>query len=477
VTGDVSGVAHDDDVSVTIVRHAPETAPEVAAVEPVSPTQASGRAVRRARPRSRGARTRWIRRGVAVAIVVLLVPVAWSYVGALRAPGTDSVGLRTVEWVRHHGGDGLVNTLERWWYTNNPPRVGGRPGAIKAHDIAGTAGLPTAPTPIPTMPATTLPPQAVHLPPPTQPVPTPAAAAEPGEGAWQPTGRLVAGFPAVYTTSVRPDAIHTSYYTGLMWIDTKLLKTVFVAGLQQPGGGPGPWGAQIPEDVRDRVVAAFNGGFQMIHARGGAYVDGNAVQPLRDGAASLVITTDGTATVGAWGRDAVMSPDIAAVRQNLELIVDAGQLNPELRENDTSAFGATVGNNVYVWRSGVGVDPNGALIYAGGPAMSVLSLAKTLQAAGAVRAMELDINSDWVSAYIYISSDPANPASPVRGEKLHENMSRSGDRYLQPSGPDFFVLLGDPKFPPPPAPTTLPPAALPTATTAPRATASTAPRR
>ena len=64
------------------------------------------------------------------------------------------------------------------------------------------------------------------------------------------------------------------------------------------------------------------------------------------------------------------------MRQNLELLVDNGQLNPELREDDTAAFGATLGNDVYVWRSGVGVTPNGALIYAGGPAMSVLSLAR-----------------------------------------------------------------------------------------------------
>ena len=67
------------------------------------------------------------------------------------------------------------------------------------------------------------------------------------------------------------------------------------------------------------------------------------------------------------------------MRQNLELLVDNGQLNPAVDENDTSVSGATLGNNVFVWRSGVGVDANGALIYAGGPAMSVLSVAKTLQ--------------------------------------------------------------------------------------------------
>ena len=74
-------------------------------------------------------------------------------------------------------------------------------------------------------------------------------------------------------------------------------------------------------------------------------------------------------------------------------------------------FGATLGNKALVWRSGVGVDANGALIYAGGPALSVLSLGPTLQNAGAVRAMELDINTDWVSAYTYVQRAP--PATPT----------------------------------------------------------------
>jgi hypothetical protein len=209
----------------------------------------------------------------------------------------------------------------------------------------------------------------------------------------------------------------------------------------------------IPEDQRGSLLAAFNSGFQMVHARGGAYLGGEMVVPLRDGGATLVIKSDGTAAVGVWGRDFQMGPDIAAARQNLELLVDNGQLNPELRENDTQAFGATVGNNVYVWRSGIGQLPSGALVYAAGPALSVMSLAKTLQAAGAVRAMELDINHDWVTGYLFSSPDPANPNAVV-GEKLHDGMSRDGTRYLTPGVVDFFALFANPRYPAPTTTTT-----------------------
>jgi hypothetical protein len=381
--------------------------------------------------------------------VVVEIPVAVTFVRAVTGAHNEPIFVTTVEWIRHHGGNGFVNTIENWWYTTlGAPKEGGRPDTIEAHGITGTTST-TAPV--------VLTPQLVRLPPPTTTVPTPASPAQPNEGVWTPAGRLVEGVPAIYTTFVRADSVHTSYLTALMWIDTKLLRTVYVAGRQTPGGGPGPWGGMIPEAERGNLIAAFNGAFQIQHARGGAFVDGRIAAPLRDGAASLVVKADGSAAVGQWGRDFVAGPDIVGVRQNLELLVDNGKLNPALREDDTSAFGPTVANSVYVWRSGIGVDVNGALIYAGGPAMSVVSLTKTLIAAGAVTAMELDINSDWVSAYIYNRSDPNNPTSPLKGEKLHPNMSRDGTRYFSAGNPDFFTLIASPRFTTPTTTSTIPP--------------------
>jgi hypothetical protein len=230
-----------------------------------------------------------------------------------------------------------------------------------------------------------------------------------------------------------------------MWLDTKLLRANYVVGTEQPGGnGPNPWNSQIPPDQRDIAIAGFNSGFKMDTANGGAYLDGQTMVPLRDGSASLVIKQDGSASVGVWGRDFTMSSDIKAVRQNLVLIVDNGQLNPQMQESDTSAFGATLGNNVYVWRSGVGVTADGALIYAGGPAMSIIALARTLQAAGAVRAMEMDINTDWVSAFTY-QPNLTVAGDPIEGVKLLSNMSHDGSQYLQQNSRDFFAFTADAK--------------------------------
>src|SRR5262249_62328871 len=97
----------------------------------------------------------------------------WSYVHALTAPGTDPLSARSVEWVRDHGGGGIVNRIEHWWYTNHPPPVGGRPehGLPRPANPGGEATgkhakvLNTPPPPAPPPPP--------HPPPPRTPPPSP----------------------------------------------------------------------------------------------------------------------------------------------------------------------------------------------------------------------------------------------------------------------------------------------------------------
>jgi hypothetical protein len=396
------------------------------------------RAKRKERRARRSPRHRFILRALALAAFLLVFQAGWSYVHALTAPGTDPWSARSVEWVRDHGGGGIVNRIEHWWYTNHPPPVGGRP----EHGLPRTKGpggeAVSKHTKAPATPVPIAPPAPPHLAPPGNipPFTTPL----PGEGVWSPTGRTVQGLPTVYTTFMRPDPVHTSLVTGVAWMDTKLLRGVFVPGLQEPGGGPNPWGSQVPQDQRAGLVAAFNSGFKMSGARGGYYTDGQMVKPLRDGAASLVILQDGTVNVGTWGRDFAMDPNIKTVRQNLDLMIDGGREVPGLDSDTNDKWGATLGNKVFVWRSAVGVDAQGGLIFVGGSGLNAKTLGDVLVRAGAVRAMELDINSQWVSYYTYDQIYPYDP-SAVQGHKLLPDMQRGEDRYLQPGERDFFAMF------------------------------------
>jgi hypothetical protein len=163
------------------------------------------------------------------------------------------------------------------------------------------------------------------------------------------------------------------------------------------------------------------------------------VRPLVAGKASLVFYRGGRVDVAQWGRDASAGPDVVAVRQNLVLLVDHGQPAPNLDQDSLSRWGWTVGNKTLVWRSGVGVDASGHLIYAGGNGLSVASLANVLMSAGAVRAMELDINSTWVD-FITFRDDPASPAN-TGAAKLLDDMRSAPDKYFRPASRDFVAVF------------------------------------
>jgi len=362
-------------------------------------------------------------------VVVALTPVWWSLGSALADPAIGpTVGTRFVEWVRDHGGDGMVRWVEDVWYSHHQPPKGGAPpkGAIPAPSRAGPGSSPGARS-VPHLP----------VPAPIQPFTDPPVA---GEGQWHPAGRLVHGLPAVYEAFMRPDPVHTSLVVGVAWMDTTLLRATLYSGSYVPGDGPWHTTAPVPPGAASSLVAAFNSGFRLKDAQGGYYAEGRTVAPLVTGAASFVIDDNGTATVGQWGRDISSTTGVTAVRQNLDLLVDGGHPVPGLNANDTTKWGFTLGNAVYVWRSGVGVTADGALVYAGGPGLNITTLAAVLARAGAVRAMELDINTSWVNLATYDPVPPDTLAAPGNGATLLPQMSGGPSRYFGAWDRDFITM-------------------------------------
>ncbi|MDQ2754086.1 MAG: phosphodiester glycosidase family protein [Actinomycetota bacterium] len=373
--------------------------------------------------------------------LILVVPTVISYGGALSAPGTDSFGIRSTEWLRSHHFRWLVNDVENFYYSHHQPKKGGAPTGLLAQQIAGAdhvvkpsgslSQLSVGPLRLPL---------STNLPPPS---PIAPIASDPiaGEGQWQPLGQPVNGHPAMYATYLRPDAVHTSLVTAVAWIDTKTVKAVGYAGVQEPGGGPWTNEVPIPDAVRPQLLAAFNSGFKMQDAQGGYYADGRYARPLRDGAATVWIDTNGVLNVGQWGRDVQMTGAIAFARQNLSLIVDHSQPVPDVATGDSAKWGQTVNRNVLVWRSGLGVTADGAAVYVGGPGLSALTLAQVLTRAGAVRAMELDINSAWVDYFTYGPAAPGHAPSDLTVTKLLANMVPSTSNYLAANSRDSITLF------------------------------------
>ena len=342
---------------------------------------------------------------------MLLLISGGSLFSALTASSNSPLGVRAVEWLRDHGAAGLVSTVEGIYYSLNAPAKGG-PGLKSLPTVgSGAARLATG-----------------YKPPRIAPLIAPPL---PGEGAWRGTGPLVRGASPVLVTTFRPDPAYPQLVAGVAWIDSTRAQLQLYPGRYEPpnaGGAP----AEVPPQLRGGLLATFNSGFKLEDDNGGFVVSGHVYAPLRDGQARMLRYRDGTVDIRTWTGGPKPPVDVEFARQNLPLILTGGRLNPRL--SDGPEWGATLGNAVRVWRSGVGVDARGNVIYAAADAQTATSLAQILQRAGAVRAMELDIYYEWTTFNFYRSWGAVHP------QKLLPAMSRLATRYLTPDDRDFFAV-------------------------------------
>ena len=381
------------------------------------------------RPDTKGRRTRRrVYRGLLAAVAVTLAWAGVSFSGYVRDSQGEPTSVLLAEWGRDHHLGSVVAAAENFYYSHIATvPVGGAPALSPVIDpSAAGGGFPGQP------PAITR----AHLqPPPT--VISPAPNPLPLEGVWQPVGTKVSGLSAIYATRVRPDLIHTSIMASMMWIDTDLTKTILVPGYIEPGG-PAPSQGALPKQLWPSILANFNGGFRLQDSQGGYYYQGQVVAPLVVGKASAVLYKDGTVKIGKWGRDATMTPEVAVVLQNLDLIVDEGHSN--VSAGSGFLWGATTHGESYAWRSAIGQRADGSLIYIGSPGLSASSMASTLVRAGVVRAMVLDMNNWWVAGFYFNHAPDGSPICT----KLDPAIQEGCDRFLKRYKRDSFQILAAP---------------------------------
>ena len=351
-----------------------------------------------------------LRRIFTLTLLILSLCVACSFLSAITAASNTPVGVRAVEWLRDNGGAWLVSDFEALYYSWNAPSTGGPRLKALPHVGVGTAA------------------RGSYAPPAISPVVYPPL---PGEGQWRGTGPTVGGAAPVLVSTFRPDPNYPQMVAGVAWIDSSRAWLQLYPGRYEPVQGSNAL-AEVPPSLRSGLLATFNSGFKLEDDGGGFVAFGHVYAPLHDGQATLIRYRNGTADIVSWTGGPTPSPKIEFARQNLPLIVSGGQLNPNL--SDGPQWGATLGNAVRVWRSGVGVDARGNILYAAADGQTAQSLAQILQRAGAVRAMELDINSEWVTFNFY------GTWGAGAAQKLLPDMTRDPTRYLTPDDRDFIAV-------------------------------------
>jgi hypothetical protein len=348
------------------------------------------------------------------ATAVCLLAAATSYVPAMSETHNVGLGVSSVEWLRRNGGNSLVSEIENVYYTLTAPGKGGP--ALRSLPHVGVASGGERP--------------AAYRPPSVAPLIHPALK---GEGIWRAAGSHVGPRPPVLLTTFRSDPEYPRFVAGVAWIDSRQTHLEYVPGLAEPPEPLAHRGSgEVPGSLRGRLVATFNGGFPLETSNAGLVYRGRVRETMVNGIATIVEYRDGRVDIVRWHDGPGAPAGVWFAKQNLPPIIYEGKLNPNL--SDGPEWGETVNNAVRVWRSGLGIDRHGNLLYAAANYQTVESLAKVLKRAGAVRALELDINEDWTSFISYRHPGALEPSN------LLPEMYRSPERYLVPDERDFFAV-------------------------------------
>ena len=285
---------------------------------------------------------------------------------------------------------------------------------------------------------------------------------EPGEGQW-----VVPDVPwipknsdvpsAFYETFVRPDEERPYSKVILVAMDMRQLDLDMEAGVEDPEPLTGPPGAgRIPRDphVYKRVVAAFNGAFKTEHGHYGMMVHKRVLLPPVPGAATVVTLEGGGVGFGTWGPGhkvggiAGVSDDaIESFRQNLDPLLDHGEINPAGR----NMWGFTLpGKGAQTERTGLCVTTSGHVVYAWGDDLSGTTLARALKMASCDYALHLDMNP-YHTGFLFTALEDLS-SRKYRSQLLSSGMSIPVDRYIQYAPKDFFYVMTHDPTPPQPAP-------------------------
>lgn len=270
----------------------------------------------------------------------------------------------------------------------------------------------------------------------------------PGDGVWVPVPDERGGV-SMYKTLLHPDPKRSWTEVFVYAIDYKQFELHLVAGYQEPKSGT-PEGlakfregtsaraAIIPESDRERLVAAFNGGFMAQHGHWGMRVDGITVLPPKPAGCTVARLQNGSLRIGTFTALAAEAENAGWYRQTPPCMIEQGKLHPGLDNPDAKSWGATLSGATIIRRSAIGLDPTGQVMFvAMGNSTSARALALAMQHVGAIDVAQLDVNYSYPKILFYKKKDDGNlVAEPGAPGFVYQ----PGEYVNQRSMRDFFYL-------------------------------------
>jgi len=162
--------------------------------------------------------------------------------------------------------------------------------------------------------------------------------------------------------------------------------------------------------------------------------EGRIIRKMRKGYATFGIRTDGTSTIGVWGKDMINDGTWASLRQNLPPLVEDGKV--VYHTYNKVDWGKDFDNKLYNFRSAACVRTDGLMMFVAVGKVNIAMLADTLLVAGCSTAMQLDINGTWPYFAVY-----DNFGKTTRNGKIIDTRMGDPNRHLNGSTKDFIALF------------------------------------
>jgi hypothetical protein len=374
------------------------------------------------------------------------------------------VAVNRVEWLGPYVADGLravvgtdaVASLEDFSYRiqdriNRVWRKGEKPRAYWS--VPSSRPQPVAPKPPPAAAAA---PEAVQ-----EPSLPPFALAKvgpvhkewsaPGDGEWLPMGSADRPDDPVMMmkTLLHPDKSRSWAEVFVVAIDLRRTRVHLLPGTKEPLATEDAAQAMVrpgvvPPEHRERVLAAFNGGFKTEHGQYGMFAEGQTIVKPKATACAIAAYDDDTMRVSSWDKLASGVSHMVFWRETPVCMYEDGVLHWRLADAGLAKkWGATLDGETVIRRSAIGIDRTGNVLFVSISNHSTARvIADGMHHAGAVTVAQLDVNFSYPKFVTYEKKKATDGEAKRIAVPLADGFEFSEDEYIrEPSRRDFFYLM------------------------------------
>lgn len=202
----------------------------------------------------------------------------------------------------------------------------------------------------------------------------------------------------------------------------------------------------IPEEHRDRVLAAFNGGFKTEHGQYGMFTEGMLLVPPKPKVCAIAAYRDDSVRISSWEKLEASTDAMVFWRQTPVCMYEEDKLHFRLADPDLAKkWGATLDGETVIRRSAIGIDRSGKILFVAITNNTTARvIADGMHHAGAVTVAQLDVNYSYPKFVTYEKKKKLAEGEAAKriAIPLADGFEFIEDEYIRaPSRRDFFYLM------------------------------------